>query len=481
MSAVLVIQTAAGGSHGHRILVPTGSRLCESDATRLISSVTCPVTVGSAFIGVSRPTDQVTAYNTRRVGKTTAVVSGIDVRAAPAAVIATALERMCDCVARIPADCFGAGAEGSLIIESTWVDQVLRDVVSLGFVENTQEQDTQHVWPRHADASLQRSRIALALQLMLATVCGIAIGSRLRHSQQISIEEQPATIAPSPSTADSGLSTRVSRDVSQPAAAPNALPLEPSNSHYLHTREVGVVVAALMRANHQAAVALALRSLSPQSIADVLDVVIESGEHHGLEPDLVREVRQVAPAGWGRLEDFEALCKVSTGQSEDDLLFAVWRSAPDLDSALTAASRYLEKGTNHTNKSVIESWRTRCQLEITYDNVKNGDLFELQRKDDLGNLVTLTSWVIAADRSPRIYRLPGGLQALKGLRVVFQPPSPTGVSSVFKAPIGNAEEKSFFDAAAVETGPCRCTFRDGDREVSITLRPLCESWAQFGK
>jgi hypothetical protein len=387
---------------------------------------------------------------------------------------------MCDCVTRIPADCFGAGAEGSLIIQSTWVDQVLGDIVSLGFVENAHEQGTQRVRPRHADSSLQRSRVALALQLMLATVCGIAIGSRLRYSQQIMIEEQSATIAKSPSVADSGLSMRASHDVSQPAAAPIALPLEPSNCDHLQPREVAAVVAALMRANHQASVALALRSLSPQSITDVLDVVVEGGKHHGLEPVLAREVCQVAPAGWGRLEDVEALCKVSTAQNEDDLLFYAWRSASDLEAALTAASRYLEKGTDHTNKSVIESWRSQCHLEITYDNVRNGDLFEIQRKDDLGDLVTLTSWVIAADRSPRIYRLPGGLQSLKGLRVAFQPPSPTGVSSVFRGSIGSSEGKSICDALVLDTRPCKCTFREGDREVSITLRPVFDSWARFG-
>jgi len=482
MTVVLVIQTAAGGSHGHRLLVPTGSRLSESDAARLISCVTYPVTVGSAFVGVSRPTDQVTAYNSRRTGKTTAVVSGIDITAAPAATVAAALERMCDCVAHIPAECFGAAAEGSLIIQSPWVDQVLGDIVSLGFVENAQEKDAPRVSLPLAANSGRRSRIALAFQLALATLCGITIGSSLQHSPRMGVEAQHSAGATSPDIADAGFSSVSSADTIQPSVASEALPFEPANTDQRQPNEVATVVAALMHANQQAAVALALSSLPPQSITDLLDVVLESGRRRGLEPVLARAVLQVAPGDWGRRKDLEALREAATVPTDDDLLFSAWRSAPDLESALTAANRYLERGKNSTHKSIVERWRTRCHLEITYVNERNGDHFELQRKDKSGNVATLTSWVIAAERSPRTtYLLPGGLQALRGLRIAFQRPTPTGFGSVFKAPTGHGEQETICDAAAIETEPCKCTFRDGEREVSITLTPMFESWIQFGK
>jgi len=408
------------------------------------------------------------------------VFSGIDVRAAPAESVIAALTRLCNCVTGVPSDSFGAEAGSSLIVESPWAKEVLRELVSLGFAESREIRVTNRDVPRQSNSQFWIQRLVWALQLTLATLCGVVAGISLRYIPLVTVGPQIANSVASASTASAGIRPDVPASDPQPPAPLSDLPVSVTEAGDLSSKEVVMLFATLMRANRQAVVAEALDALTTQSITDVLDVVLDSGGKGGLEPGLIQAVLRVAPAKWGRRQECEALRQVASEQEDVDPLFVAWRSAPNLESALGAANTYLTKGANQKNKGIVESWRSRCRLEITYKNQRQGDRFAIQRDDGLGNIATLTSWIVGVELSPRVYRLPGGVSALSNLKVTFQPRPPAGFLSWLDGAVDSNGVKSTCDANVTDTRPCTCTFRDGERVVSITLKPVFEPWAHFG-
>jgi len=180
--AVLVIEVADAGGHGHRFLVPEGIHVTEGEAVSLTSSIRECVHVSADRIGVSRTVHQRTTMGTQRDATMVVVVAGIDVLSTAPDLVIAALATLERCLDAAVAEASATGSPAHMVIPSRAATATLDTIQQLGFHRRSsiaQASSSKLDTPRPHPASPfpgWAGELALFAGSLAVLACGIGIG-----------------------------------------------------------------------------------------------------------------------------------------------------------------------------------------------------------------------------------------------------------------------------------------------------------------